>query len=170
MGETERDAETATDTILLFTDGACSGNPGPGGWGALLRWRDHEKELCGGAADTTNNRMELTAVIEGLRTLNRRCAVEVWTDSQYVKNGITQWIHAWKKKGWTTADRKPVKNVDLWQALDAEAARHDISWHWVKGHAGHPENERADALARAGIAALRGGDAGAGGRTGDKPG
>lgn len=142
--------------VRLFTDGACSGNPGPGGWGALLIWKGVEKELSGGEPDTTNNRMELMAVIEGLRTLKRRCAVEVWTDSQYVKNGITQWIHSWKKKGWKTADRKPVKNVDLWQALDAEAARHDVSWHWVKGHAGHPENERADALARAGVQAVRG--------------
>lgn len=150
---------TATDDdsakVLLFTDGACSGNPGPGGWGALLRWKGVEKELSGGEAETTNNRMELMAVIQGLRALNRRCPVEVWTDSQYVKNGITQWIHSWKKKGWKTAGKKPVKNVDLWQDLDAEAARHDVSWHWVKGHAGHAENERADALARAGIDQIR---------------
>lgn len=151
------DEATETATVLLFTDGACSGNPGPGGWGALLRWKGVEKELSGGEPDTTNNRMELMAVIQGLRALNRRCSVEVWTDSQYVKNGITQWIHSWKKKGWKTADRKPVKNVDLWQDLDAEVAKHDVTWHWVKGHAGHPENERADALARAGVQAARDG-------------
>lgn len=143
-----------TEPVHLFTDGACSGNPGPGGWGVVLRWKDHEKELSGGDPYTTNNRMELTAVIEGLRALKRGCTVEITTDSQYVRNGMTQWIHGWKRNGWRTADRKPVKNADLWQALDAEVARHDVRWHWVKGHAGHPENERADALARAAIRAL----------------
>ena len=140
--------------VELFTDGACSGNPGPGGWGAILRWQGTERELCGGAADTTNNRMEITAVIEGLAALKRGCKVAVYTDSQYVQKGISEWIHAWKRRGWKTADNKPVKNLDLWQALDAEVARHKVSWHWVKGHAGHAENERADALARQGLAAL----------------
>ena len=140
-----------SERVELFTDGACRGNPGPGGWGAVLRFRDREKELFGGEPQTTNNRMELMAVIRGLQALSRACAVDVTTDSVYVKNGITQWIHNWKRNGWRTAAKKPVKNDDLWRMLDEVAARHDIHWHWVKGHAGHPENERADALANRGI-------------------
>jgi len=136
--------------VELFTDGACSGNPGPGGWGVILRFGNTEKELSGGAAETTNNRMELQAVIEGLKALKRPCTVDVFTDSQYVQKGISEWIHGWKRKGWKTAAKKPVKNADLWQALDEAQARHTVKWHWVKGHAGHEENERADALARAG--------------------
>ncbi|MBM3522298.1 MAG: ribonuclease HI [Alphaproteobacteria bacterium] len=143
------------DVIELFVDGACSGNPGPGGWGAILRWRGHEKELSGAAPDTTNNRMELTAAIEGLNAIKRPAKVRVTTDSQYVRDGITSWLHGWKKRGWKTADKKPVKNIDLWQALDAAALRHDVAWHWVRGHNGHPENERADALARAAIIEMR---------------
>ncbi|WP_432719325.1 ribonuclease HI [Jeongeupia wiesaeckerbachi] len=138
-------------TVTIYTDGACKGNPGPGGWGALLQYGAQEKELCGGERDTTNNRMELTAVIEALAILKRPCAVVLWTDSQYVKNGIESWIHNWKKNGWKTADKKPVKNADLWQQLDAEVARHAVSWHWVKGHAGHEFNERADQLANRGV-------------------
>jgi ribonuclease HI len=144
------------EQIELFTDGACKGNPGPGGWGALLRFKGTEKELYGGEAATTNNRMELMAVIKGLQALSRPCAVAVTTDSVYVKNGITQWIHNWKRNGWRTAAKKPVKNEDLWRLLDETVARHEVSWHWVKGHAGHPENERADALANRGIADLGG--------------
>ncbi|MCZ8124559.1 MAG: ribonuclease HI [Magnetospirillum sp.] len=143
--------------VELFTDGACSGNPGPGGWGAILRWRGSEKELSGGDAATTNNRMELMAAIEGLRALKRPAQVRVWTDSVYVRDGITKWIHGWKRSGWKTADKKPVKNVDLWQALLAAAEPHAVEWRWIKGHAGHPENERADALARGAIASVRGG-------------
>ncbi len=139
------------DAVEVFTDGACRGNPGPGGWGALLRSRGHEKELSGAEAATTNNRMELTAAIEALRALKRPCLVELTTDSQYVRQGITAWIANWKQRGWKTAGRKPVKNVDLWRALDAEAARHQVRWHWVRGHSGHPENERADRLANAAI-------------------
>ena len=145
-----------SERVELFTDGACKGNPGPGGWGALLRLMDTEKELYGGEAATTNNRMELMAVIVGLQALSRPCAVAVTTDSVYVKNGITQWIHNWKRNGWRTAEKKPVKNEDLWRLLDETVARHEVSWHWVKGHAGHPENERADALANRGIADLGG--------------
>lgn len=140
--------------VEIFTDGACRGNPGRGGWGALLRFGDREKELFGGEAGTTNNRMELMAVIEGLNALGRPCSVAVTTDSQYVKNGITQWIHNWKRNGWKTAARKPVKNDDLWRRLDDAVARHQVSWHWVKGHAGHPGNERADDLANRGIDSL----------------
>jgi ribonuclease HI len=140
------------DTVDLFTDGACSGNPGPGGWGAILRFRGTEKELSGGEIQTTNNRMELMAAIAGLEALKRAVKVRVHTDSMYLKDGITKWIHGWKKKGWKTADKKPVKNVDLWQRLEKAIAEHDVSWHWVRGHAGHVENERADALARAAIA------------------
>ena len=141
-----------SDLIDIYTDGACKGNPGPGGWGALLRWRGTERELCGYAADTTNNRMEMLAVIEGLRLLKRPCQVAVYTDSQYVHKGISNWIAGWKRNGWKTADNKPVKNVDLWQMLDSMVGQHQVTWHWVKGHAGHKENERADALARRGLA------------------
>lgn len=146
----------ATQIVEIYTDGACSGNPGPGGWGALLRIGGHEKELFGGEADTTNNRMELTAVIRALDALKRPVQVRVHTDSQYVQKGISEWIHAWKKRGWLTAGKQPVKNVDLWRELDALASRHRVEWRWVKGHAGHAENERADALARRGIETLNG--------------
>jgi ribonuclease HI len=135
----------------IFTDGACRGNPGPGGWGALLRYGDVERELYGGEAQTTNNRMELQAAIEALKKLSEPCTVNLTTDSVYVKNGITSWLEGWKKKGWKTAARKPVKNIDLWQALDEQNQRHEVSWHWVKGHSGHAENERADQLANRGI-------------------
>jgi ribonuclease HI len=141
--------------VVIFTDGACSGNPGPGGWGALMNYNGTVKELHGGQLATTNNQMELRAAIEALNALKRPCEVEMHVDSQYVKDGITKWIHGWKKNGWKTADKKPVKNVELWQALDDAITRHEISWHWVKGHAGHPENERADELARMGIAEVR---------------
>jgi len=137
--------------IDVFTDGACSGNPGPGGWGAILRWRDTEKELNGGARDTTNNRMEMMAAIMALEALKRPAHVRIHTDSTYLRDGITKWIHAWKKRGWKTADKKPVKNVDLWQRLENALERHQVDWIWVRGHAGHPENERADELARSGI-------------------
>jgi ribonuclease HI len=137
--------------VAIWSDGACSGNPGPGGWGAVLVWNGHEKELKGGAAATTNNRMELTAAIEALAALKKPSAVDLYTDSQYLRSGITGWIANWKRRGWRTADRKPVKNIDLWQRLDALGERHDIAWHWVKGHAGADGNERADALARAGM-------------------
>lgn len=140
--------------VLIYTDGACKGNPGPGGWGALLRSGAHEKELWGGQAHTTNNRMELTAVIEALSSLKQRCRVVLYTDSEYVRNGITSWIHGWKARGWTTADRKPVKNVELWQRLDALSRQHEVQWHWVKGHAGDPGNERADALANRGVSSV----------------
>jgi ribonuclease HI len=142
---------SVSDVVTIYTDGACKGNPGPGGWGALLQFGTREKELFGGEPLTTNNRMELTAVIRALAALKRPCAVELYTDSQYVRNGITEWLADWKRRDWLTADRKPVKNVDLWQALEREAARHEIRWHWVKGHAGHDGNERADALANRGI-------------------
>ena len=137
--------------VEIYSDGACRGNPGPGGWGALLRYNKREKELWGGEADTTNNRMELMAAIRALEALKRPSQVKLYTDSIYVMKGITTWIHDWKRKGWRTADKKPVKNEDLWRRLDELAARHEIEWHWVKGHAGHPENERADALANKGI-------------------
>jgi ribonuclease HI len=137
--------------VELYTDGACKGNPGAGGWGALLRYGDVEKELFGGEAETTNNRMELMAVIRGLEALTRSSRVRVTTDSQYVKNGITQWIHNWKRNGWKTAAKKPVKNADLWQALDQAVARHQVEWAWVRGHTGHAENERADELANRGV-------------------
>jgi ribonuclease HI len=137
--------------VLIYADGACKGNPGPGGWGVLLRSGGRETELFGGEALTTNNRMELTAVIEGLLALKKPSEARVYTDSQYVQKGISEWIHAWKRRGWLTSDKKPVKNVDLWKRLDEVAQRHDVEWHWVKGHAGHPENERADALANKGI-------------------
>jgi ribonuclease HI len=140
-----------TAPVVIYTDGACKGNPGPGGWGALLATKGVEREMFGGETHTTNNRMELTAVIQALGSLKRRCTVEIYTDSQYVKNGIQTWIHGWKKNGWKTSDKKPVKNVDLWMALDALAAAHDISWHWVRGHADSPGNVRADALANRGV-------------------
>jgi ribonuclease HI len=139
------------DTIAIYTDGACKGNPGPGGWGAWLSVRGHEKELWGGERLTTNNRMELTAVIEALAALKRHSDVVIHTDSQYVRQGITTWIHNWKKRGWKTADNKPVKNIDLWQRLDALAGTHQVHWRWVKGHSGDPGNERADALANRGV-------------------
>ena len=142
--------------VVIFSDGACSGNPGPGGWGAILIYGEHRKELSGGEALTTNNRMELLGAISALEALKGKRHVELYTDSAYVKNGITGWIHGWKKNGWKTADRKPVKNVELWQRLDALAAEHHVDWHWVKGHAGHPENERADELAREGMAPFKG--------------
>ena len=134
--------------VEIFTDGACSGNPGPGGWGAILRYGDKTKELSGGEADTTNNRMELTAAIQALDALKEPCVVDLYTDSVYVKDGIGGWIEGWKRNGWKTAAKKPVKNVELWQELERARNRHDVTWHWVKGHAGHPENERADELAR----------------------
>lgn len=139
-------------TVYLYTDGACKGNPGAGGWGALLRYKQHEKELFGGEAQTTNNRMELTAVVQGLQALNEPCEVLIHTDSQYVKNGMESWIHNWKKNGWQTASKQAVKNADLWQSLDREVQRHNVRWTWVKGHAGHHENERADELANRGAA------------------
>ncbi|HEY0628371.1 MAG TPA: ribonuclease HI [Sphingomicrobium sp.] len=133
--------------VEIFTDGACKGNPGPGGWGAILRSKGKERELSGGEAHTTNNRMELMAAIEALNALKKPCHVQLWTDSNYVRDGITKWIHGWRRNGWKTSDKKPVKNAELWQALLDAAEPHRIDWHWVKGHAGHPENERADALA-----------------------
>jgi ribonuclease HI len=144
-------------TVVIHTDGACSGNPGPGGWGAILRYGGHEKELKGGEKLTTNNRMELTAAIMALETLTRPATVEIHTDSQYVKDGISKWIHGWKRNGWKTSDKKPVKNAELWQRLDAALGRHQVSWHWVKGHAGHDDNERADELARVGMAPYKNG-------------
>ena len=142
--------------VIIHTDGACSGNPGPGGWGVVMEWNGTRKELCGGEQLTTNNRMELVAATEGLKALKRACTVEMHVDSVYVKDGIGKWIHGWKKNGWKTSDKKPVKNVELWQALDEAIQRHQISWHWVKGHAGHPDNERADELARQGMAPFKG--------------
>jgi ribonuclease HI len=142
------------EVVRIYTDGACKGNPGPGGWGALLRSGTHERELYGGDPATTNNRMELTAVIRALEALKRPSKVEIYTDSEYVMKGITEWLATWKRRAWKTADRKPVKNADLWRELDAHAGRHEIRWHWVRGHSGHPENERADALANRGVASL----------------
>ena len=141
----------ADEEVEIYTDGACKGNPGPGGWGVLMRAGGREKEMHGGEAQTTNNRMELTAVIEALLALKKPSSVRVYTDSQYVQKGISEWIHNWKRRGWLTADKKPVKNEDLWRRLDEAAGRHRVQWFWVKGHAGHPENERADALANKGI-------------------
>ncbi|WP_370264448.1 ribonuclease HI [Limnobacter sp.] len=135
----------------MYADGACKGNPGPGGWGVLLKSGDHQKELCGGELNTTNNRMELTAVIEGLNALKKRCSVDVYTDSQYVRKGILEWMPKWKLNGWRTSDKKPVKNADLWKVLDEASVKHLVRWHWVKGHAGDPGNERADALANLGV-------------------
>jgi ribonuclease HI len=140
-----------SETVYAYTDGACRGNPGPGGWGVLLRYGDHEKELKGAEADTTNNRMELMAAIMALESLKRNCKVVLTTDSEYVKNGITEWMHNWKKRGWKTANKKPVKNIDLWQRLDKAQEEHQVEWHWVRGHSGHPENERADELANQAI-------------------
>ena len=145
---------TAVEPVVIYTDGACKGNPGPGGWGAWLRWGAHEKELFGGEPGTTNNRMELTAVIEALALLKRRTPVAIYTDSAYVKDGITTWIHGWKKRGWRTAGNAPVKNIELWQRLDTLVAQHSIAWHWVKGHSGDPGNERADALANKGVLSI----------------
>ncbi|MDH5359739.1 MAG: ribonuclease HI [Gammaproteobacteria bacterium] len=144
-----------SQVIEIYTDGACKGNPGPGGWGALLRMNEHEKELYGGESDTTNNRMELMAAIMAIESLTRPCKVALTTDSQYVKNGINQWMDNWKKRGWKTADKKPVKNQDLWKRLDAALQDHEVEWHWVRGHTGHPENERADELANKGIMELK---------------
>lgn len=137
--------------VDIYTDGACRGNPGPGGWGAFLRYDGHEKELYGGERETTNNRMELMAAIMALESLSRPCKVRLTTDSEYVKNGISEWMVAWKQRGWRTANKKPVKNRELWERLDAAVQRHDVEWHWVRGHSGHPENERADQLANRGI-------------------
>jgi ribonuclease HI len=152
--------------VVIHTDGACSGNPGPGGWGAILAFGDRVRELKGGAPHTTNNRMELTAAIAAFEALKRPCLVDLHTDSQYLRNGILTWINQWKRNGWRTADKKPVKNVDLWQRLEAVLGKHRVRWHWVRGHAGDPMNERADQLARDGIAAVR---AGAHGALSDKP-
>ncbi len=144
------------ETVEIYTDGACRGNPGPGGWGALLRYRGREKTLSGAEADTTNNRMELMAAIRALETLKRPCKVALFTDSEYVKKGITEWLKNWKRRDWKTAEKKPVKNADLWRRLDAATATHDIQWRWVRGHSGHPENERVDALARKAIGKVKG--------------
>src|SRR3954467_1397523 len=155
MASTPESPARAAAEVEIFTDGACSGNPGPGGWGAILRYGAVEKELAGGEPQTTNNRMELMAAIAGLEALKRPCRVALYTDSLYLRDGITKWLPNWKARGWKTASREPVKNVDLWQRLEAAASRHEIDWHWVRGHAGHPENERADALARGAITAAR---------------
>ncbi len=149
------------NTVEIYTDGACKGNPGPGGWGALLRSGIHEKELFGGAPDTTNNRMELTAVIRALQALKRRSRARIHTDSQYVQKGVTEWLAGWKARGWRTASRQPVRNLDLWQELEPLLAQHDLSWHWVRGHSGHPENERADQLANLGVESIAPGAGGA---------
>ena len=148
--------DAGVTAVRIYSDGACTGNPGPGGWGALLKWNGHERELFGGEGNTTNNRMELLAVIKALESINRACQIEVYTDSQYVQKGIAEWSTSWKRRGWNTADKKPVKNVDLWQRLDTLAAGHRVTWHWVRGHAGHPENERADQLANRGVAGFLG--------------
>ena len=153
MGRSRPDMERADEWVCLFTDGACSGNPGPGGWGALLRYRGREKELSGGESETTNNRMELLAAINGLEALNRPARVRIVTDSQYVMKGVTEWLPGWKRRGWKTADRQPVKNIDLWRRLEAALAPHQVEWEWVRGHSGHAENERVDQLARRAIPA-----------------
>lgn len=150
MGTSKR--SSGDPVVTIYTDGACSGNPGPGGWGAILISGKHRKELNGGACETTNNKMELFAAISALEALKRPSRVDLHTDSTYVMKGISEWIHNWKKRGWKTADKKPVKNLEFWQRLDEARQRHDVTWHWVKGHAGHPENERADELAREGMA------------------
>ena len=156
MASTERPPPRAAAKIVdIFTDGACSGNPGPGGWGALLRYDGHEREILGGEPATTNNRMEMMAAIQALETLRRPVIARLHTDSQYLRDGITRWITSWKKRGWRTADNKPVKNVDLWQRLELALATHTVEWVWVRGHAGHPENERADRLARRGLEECR---------------
>ncbi len=149
------DADKTATLVSVYTDGACSGNPGPGGWGAILKWAGHERELKGGDPYTTNNRMELMAAIAALEGLKRSCSVDLHTDSQYLRQGITNWIHSWKRNGWRTADKKPVKNADLWRRLESAIERHEVRWHWVKGHAGHDLNERADELAREAIAEMR---------------
>jgi ribonuclease HI len=154
-------SDAASPRVTVHTDGACSGNPGPGGWGAILAFGDRQKELKGGEPHTTNNRMELMAAISALEALTQPCHVDIHTDSQYVRNGIMSWIKSWKRKGWRTADNKPVKNVDLWQRLEGAIERHQVRWHWVRGHAGDAMNERADQLARDGIAAIRSGAIGA---------
>ena len=143
--------EVPEGSVVLYTDGACKGNPGPGGWGVLMRWNDHERELCGGEPETTNNRMELMAAIRGLEALKRECRVVIYTDSTYVRDGITRWMDNWKRNGWRTAAKKPVKNEELWRALDEACGRHEVEWRWVKGHAGHEGNERADELANRGV-------------------
>ncbi len=143
------------DDVTIFTDGACSGNPGPGGWGAILTAGGHEREICGGEPHTTNNRMEMMAALRALEALKRPCRVELHTDSQYLRQGVTEWLAGWKARGWKTADKKPVKNEDLWRELDLARQRHEVAWRWVKGHAGHPMNERADALARKGLQEAR---------------
>ena len=155
MAEGSSSSDSKSNIVDVFTDGACSGNPGPGGWGAILRWRGQEREMHGGEPETTNNRMEMMAAIQALETLKRPMQVRLYTDSTYVRDGITKWMANWKKRGWKTADKKPVKNVDLWQRLEAVAGIHSIEWIWVKGHAGHPENERADELARTGVEEAR---------------
>lgn len=147
--------EKAKQIVDIFTDGACSGNPGPGGWGAILRFGNVEKELNGGEEQTTNNRMELMAAIRAIEAVKRPCEIHLHTDSEYLRQGITTWIHSWKKRGWKTADKKPVKNQDLWERLDKAIATHDVTWHWVKGHSGHAENERADELARLAIRQMK---------------
>jgi ribonuclease HI len=149
-------AQIVKPQVLIYTDGACKGNPGPGGWGAWLRSGEHSRELWGGESGTTNNRMEMTAVIEALASLKRSCRITLYTDSEYVKNGITTWIHGWKRRGWKTADNKPVKNIELWQRMDALTQLHEIEWRWVKGHAGDPGNEKADELANRGVSSNSG--------------
>jgi ribonuclease HI len=155
IGTTNDSEKNTPQTVEIFTDGACLGNPGPGGWGAILRYRGEENELSGGEPETTNNRMEMLAAIIALESLTRPVSARLFTDSTYVRDGITKWIHGWKKNGWKTAAKKPVKNVDLWQRLDSAAEKHFVDWQWVKGHAGHPENERADDLARAAAETFR---------------
>lgn len=155
MTPSAHDGHHKPKPVVIYTDGACSGNLGPGGWGAILIWGGERKEMSGGEAETTNNRMELMAAISALEGLKRSAHVDLYTDSNYVKQGISEWIHGWKRNGWRTADKKPVKNLDLWQRLDEARKRHEIQWHWVKGHAGHPENERADELAREGMSGFK---------------
>jgi ribonuclease HI len=155
MAGDEAAPATPKKPVVVYTDGACSGNPGPGGWGAILTMGAHRRELKGGDAKTTNNRMELMAAISALEALTQPCTVTLFTDSNYVKDGISKWIHGWKRNGWKTADKKPVKNAELWQRLETARGRHEVTWQWVKGHAGHPENERADELARMGMAPFK---------------